>query len=156
MIAMGTLYLEHEWPIDSTTVLIVVDSVNTPTGVWEGKIIEASDDAKNVSPTIERHTPGTRWTHCKAQITDPRAPKAYQGREPHLNYSVYMPNLGMKYLMGQLVEAKAETKGLKHRLEIERSVFHGALKAMVSSDSFAKLEKLLSDFIRNFAKPTHA
>lgn len=142
----GILYFVGEKPAVGTRVMITVDGANSPTGIWDGELVEVGDGAdKAINPATD--LPGTLWTQCKAKITDPRDISGYQGREPHLNYQVYVESVGGYYLRHRLVDAKTEIRGLKNHLEIERGVWHAALKAMVSSEAMTRLEKILSDFL---------
>ncbi len=143
----GTLYFEGLKPTVGTAVMVSVDEANHPTGFWDGELVEVGDDDKPACYDGEWNLKDTRWVHCRVRLTDPRVPREYANDEPHLNYSVYPSTSGTQYLRKRLSQAGLEIRGLSRRLEIERSVWHAALKAIVSPEGFARFEKLLADFM---------
>jgi len=143
----GTLHYVGQKPAIGTEVLITVDSVNTPHGIWIGELTELGNDYSPVGeypPTCA----------CAARIIDPKIKATKHAdrfeRFPTTNYNVYEPLAAMHLLLQYREEDKAETRGLNKRLEIERGVFHGVLKAMVSDKGFDKLEALLESFLERF------
>jgi hypothetical protein len=145
-----------EKPTVGTRVFIVVDSVNLPTGFWEGELTEVGPPYTTTNPGPELHFP------CHAIITDPliktsRDPFGDLGRyyrkEPGHNYLVYTPELAVGYLRRLQSKDRRRISALEERLAIEREVYQAALKAMVSDNSgFNELKKLLSGFLTRLGR----
>ena len=143
----GVLYYDAGTkPAIGTGVIIIVDAVNKPTGMWDGELIHVTmGDSELVRD--DQSLPDARWARCIAKIADSKAPKDYQGCEPHVNYHVYIATSGIQYLRGRLAQANTEIRGLKVRMGIERGVWHAALKAMVCPDAFGQFKRILDEFL---------
>ena len=118
----GTLISNGTVPKEGGKVVIFVNEVNSPTGIWEGVFIKVG---RYYGAEV-----GISSLECVAQVIDPRAPKEWQNREPHVNYDVKTYEEAFPDLVKAIEEQKQEVKGLKKRMKIERDVLHGALKAM--------------------------
>ncbi len=139
-----------EKPQVGTKVIIVVDDVNSPTGIWNGTLMEVHEESHD--RTGPGSLPGEKYCRCVAHITDPKAPEEYQGRAPHLNYDAYVVSSGTEYLRARLADAKNEIKGIKHRAQIERETWHAALKAITHPDSLKGLKAVLEDFLKRLGR----
>ncbi len=136
----GVLYYQGDvLPKVHTRVIIIVDEVNHPTGIWDGVLM---DTGRDYDPNDD-----VRAIQCTARINDTGAPVHYLGVEPQVNYRVYVATPGTSYLRERLAREQAEVRGLKRRLDTERGVYHALFKTLVDSTGFARLERLLSDFI---------
>ncbi|MFZ2804688.1 MAG: hypothetical protein WA001_05740 [Patescibacteria group bacterium] len=133
----------------NSRVFIVVDDTKihgctkSPRGFWMGKLIEVGQTTEYAECSD---------TPCTAIITDPEVKKSptnakFFNKQPNLPYDAYTPCAAIEFLLRKREEDRREINGLNKRLDIERSVFHGALKAMVSDKGFDKLEALLESFI---------
>lgn len=154
------LYFEGEVPKPGTPVFIVVNEVNHPTGIWRGVLEEVKDEPKLLEPAVNYGMqPGTKYIACRAKLTDPRLlessnkeTRSYYNQRPYVNYEVFVATAGTYYMLKRLWEQQDETRGLKRRLDIERGVWHNALKAMVSSDAAEALKGILEEFLRRIGK----
>ena len=140
------LLFDDSRPVIGAKLIVIVDSVNSPTGMWNGELItiESNDWALSEHPY---YLHDTRWALCKAHITDLQAPRDFIGHEPIVNYSAYLATSGSQYLRQRLLDTNTEIRGLKRRMEIERSVYHAVFKAIVDVNAFSRLEKLLEGFM---------
>jgi hypothetical protein len=122
--------------VPGTKVVIFVDSANQPTGIWEGEIT-------NFYARYIGSVQGQCSWECKAVITDSRASEKWLNKSPYFVYDVMFPNEALSRLFARIDESKQEINGLKKRLETERNVLYGAMKAMVSSDAMDKFFEAL-------------
>lgn len=143
----GLLFFDNLRPVVGAKLIIIVDSVNKPTGMWDGELITIGINDPAALYEHACYLPDAWWTFCNAHITDPQAPREFIGHEPTINYSAFLATSGSQYLRQRLHDANTEIRGLKRRMEIERSVLHGMIKAIFDPNSFSRLEKLLEEFI---------
>ena len=136
----GVLYYEETRPVAGTEVVIIVDGANKPSGIWEGKLIAVGDP--NIRPLCR-----TCDAECRAAIIDAAAPVDFRGFEPKHDYRVYLKTSGTEYLQERLNNAHTEIHGLKRRIETERSVWHAALKAIVSPGALGQFQKIMEEFL---------
>ena len=141
----GVLYYEQTKPIAGAEVVIVVDEANKPSGIWEGKLTTINDP--NIHPMCH-----TCDAECRAAIIDASAPVDYRGLEPKHNYRVYLKTSGTEYLQQRLDKAHTEIRGLKRRIDIERGVFHGTLKAIMSLDTLNKFQTIMEGFLTRLGR----
>jgi hypothetical protein len=114
----------------------VIDELNR-VGIYEGIILSIGNqlgrDVKNRS----------HWAYCQVKLTGDEA----RGRSIDEDYcgegQVFLSTFDTRYFAQRMKQAKQEIGVLRERLKIERDVFHGLLKALVS-DNTAKvfLERL--------------
>jgi len=136
-------------------VLVVVDDVNRPTGTWIGELIEVAGE---MAPTGPKDTRGKFWAPCRVVITDPRCQDLdANGRcVPSVNFTAYLlPEAAMpayRLLTGRIEANLGEIRGLKRRLEIERDVFHGALRALVDRVEASKLIERLTALLERLGR----
>ncbi|KKR03856.1 MAG: hypothetical protein UT32_C0039G0001 [Parcubacteria group bacterium GW2011_GWC2_39_14] len=130
-------------PPVGTLVVIRVDSVNSPTGIWKGQLLEVGNSV--YSP---RGKEVDFQVSCRAMILDLGG--EHNGCIPAENYQVYSGEAATDFFMRELAQRKEETRSLEKRLVIEREVFHGVMKALTSRESFTELKKLLDDFLSRF------
>ncbi len=136
-------------------VLIVVDDVNQPTGTWLGELVEVTE-APN--PTSFNDTRGKFWAPCWVVITDPRCPDRDSAgeRSPGRNYTAYLlPEAAMpvyRLLTGRIDAQLGEIRGLKKRIDIERDVFHGVLRALVDRAEASKLIERLTALLDRLSR----
>ena len=142
----GVLYFDDPIPDVGAKLLVIVDSVNRPTGAWDGELIAVRGDSSMVH-SHPYHLPTTRWVVCNAIITDSQAPRESVGYEPSVNYTAYIATSGSQYFRQRLFAANAEIRGLKRRMEIEKAIWHDMIKAVVGPHNFSRLEKLLGNFL---------
>ncbi len=134
----GTLKSKvFETPNINALVVIFVNDVNRPTGIWRGVLKETGDYVGSVI------TGGLTDSPCRAEIWDDRAPKEWQNREPSVNYTVMSFERAFPELIAAIEEQKREVRGLQKRMKTERDVLYGAMKAMVSPETAQKLEELI-------------
>ena len=69
------------------------------------------------------------------------------GTEPTENYRCLTMPFMLEEILRRRVEDRKEISGLKRRLEIVTSTFHGALRAMVSDKAAARFEELATRLI---------
>ena len=142
----GILYFDNPRPLVGAKVIIIVDRVNTPSGIWDGELISiAADDHEVLQHRY--YLPRTRRALCTTRITDPRTPHGLVGCEPDVDYSVYPATSGAHYFRERLNNANTEISGLKRRMEIERNSWHAMMKALVNPEAFSRLQKLLEEFL---------
>lgn len=147
---MGDLYYQGEKPTVGTKVLVIVDEVNKPTGMWDGTLTEVG-----MNEMVEYRGCDFSSVTCTVTLTDSLLLKDplygdFMNGEPHVNYSVYVATAGSDYLRKRLANANTEIRGLKRRVEIERGVWHAALKVITNAEAFEQLRKLLEDFQHSF------
>ena len=142
----GVLYFDDPMPAVGAKLLIIVDSVNRPTGAWDGKLVAVKGDS-DVAYLHPYHLPTTRWVVCNAIITDSQAPRESVGYEPSVSYTAYIATTSSQYFRQRLFAANAEIRGLKRRMEIEKAVWHDMIRAVVEPHNLLRLEKLLGDFL---------
>lgn len=147
----GVLYFDDTKPVVGAKLIILVDRVNKPAGVWTGELITIRDDDDVVYPHSD-FLRDTRWVYCTAKITDPQAPEEFAGQEPVINYRAYIATSGTHYFLKRLDDANIEIRGLKRRMEIERHSWHAMMKAIVNPDAFPKLQKLLEEFLTRLGR----
>lgn len=126
--------------------IIVVDDVNSPTGIWWGKVVET-----NVSGS-----PGNQYLQVEAQIDggafrlaldigrcgDPIRSDEYRGQTPRANYRVYPDTATTRQLFQQIITARAETCMARDNAKLWRrahleTVEHLARLGLVSRDETA-------------------
>ena len=115
-------------PTVGEKVVIFVDNANQPTGIWEGELI-----SRGTYIGILIH--GEYSWSCEAKITDSRVEKKWLDQNPHLNYIVMYPDEALIPIFARVDEYRNEINGLKKRMENERNVLYGAMKAMVSNEA---------------------
>ena len=143
----GVLYFRNEKPVIGTGVLVVVDEVNKPTGIWNG-VLEAVGVDQGTSIGFSSDV---RWAVCNVRLNDPLVPKEYSA-EPYVNYAVYVGSTAIDYLRKRLTDANTEIRGLKRRMEIERGVWHAALKVIVSPDALGQFNRILDEFLERLGR----
>lgn len=149
----GVLYFDGQKPAVGAKLVIIVDSVNKPTGIWDGELIAIqSSDFAVYAYQDDHYLPGTRWVSCNAYITGPQAPETLIGHEPHVNYTAYLATSGGQYFRQRLNEAHTEIRGLKRHIEIELSSWHAMMKAIVNPETFPRLQQLLEEFLTRLGR----
>ena len=138
----GVLYYEGMRPQPGTKLLIAVPESNKPVGMWRGELISLHGDDFLMSGE-ESYPSHIRHAVCIARITDPSAPEDFVNDEPYAIYSAYVATSGTAYLHERLRAAQAEVNGLKRRIEITRSIWHAALKAIISPGAIDQFEKIM-------------
>ncbi len=129
-------------------IYIVVDRVNSPTGLWEGVLTEVGED---YAATRQNRIVTCR---CNAQIAkklesdshDADSPD-HLGREPHVNYTCLTAELMVEEVMRRRRADRQEIIGLQRRLDIVQTTYNSALRAIVSPDGLSRLEELLAGFL---------
>jgi hypothetical protein len=125
-------------------VLIVVGSEGTPTGIWRGGVSEIQRESElthGMNSTKEYMYHG--W--CTAIINDERAPKEWYMKEPTHDYFVTTFEEGIPLLLNRIDGNKSEINGIKKNHAIEIKALHGAMKAMVSSESAEILKDIYQE-----------
>ena len=144
----GCLYFDgDDIPEVGTPVLIEVNSVNHPTGLWKGvleKVVVEAEDARG------GNSHGSKWIRCDAKITAPG--KKADNRRPSVNYTVHVWTSGCAALLSRIKGHKTEIRGLERRIKIQRETYHGLMKALVDGSKFEELRKLLDEFLKRLGR----
>jgi hypothetical protein len=140
------LYYNDEFlPPIGTVVTIKVNSANHPTGNWLGVI----DSYIGPETTLR---PGEKWVMCEVMLTDPNLSDEWCGKSPSLNSTAYVETQGTCALRVDLNTAKKEIAALRKRLDLERDMFHGLMRALIGSTGLENLKIVLKDFIESARK----
>jgi len=135
-----TIEIEFEGnePKVGDKVYVVVGKENEPTGFWEARLAEI---------------PWGEKTHKGAILTDPRLGDFWlDEKEPWGSYRILDAHKAVEWLRNARAADQVEIGGLKKRMDIERSTYHAALRAIATSVGFAEFKTVLEDFLKRLTR----
>lgn len=123
-----------EFKIDDP-VWVIVDSVNSPTGMWEGEISGVSYSPYN------RPSYSAKLTDLRLKVREDRSPmpRQFYGKSPTVNYRVLPRNEHTTYLIHTIEKLEAELGKVEHVRQVREVALLDAL-ARVTQRALTKEE----------------
>lgn len=130
----GTIHFGiGEMPKIDEKVIIEVDSVNRPTGLWEGILIEIGERQQS---SWDKDF----WANCTAKISS-------TNEIPHVNYNVYPANAGTKHLMKKNAKLEETIKKLQKESQIEKQMSMAIFKSAVNPDFADEFKEIMKELL---------
>jgi len=129
-------FLGSEAPTIGANVMIVVDSVNRPTGIWQGILTD-------IGETYQSSWEKGFGANCTAEIINPAGSPII----PRVNYSVYLATAGTDYLIEKIAELEEKMKKLQNKARIEKEMSMALFKSAVNPDFANEFKKIMKELL---------
>jgi len=109
-----------------------------------GKLVATFGEPLRVGRVSKWHIIGKRSIECEVRSLD--------GKKVLAEFDAFLMSASTLHFVELDQALRKEVKGLNRRLQIERQVFHGLMKTLISGDALTELKSVLDNFLTRLSR----